>query len=314
MQDKIYSFMANTGLKGMHPFSQFLFTLFIIVACFLFFMIVAIVVAIPVFHIDLLDMPSISSIGDPETIKFLKFFQLVQGIGLFIVPALILGWLFHGNVAGYLSLNKKVRFSSVLLVILLVFIANPGINFLGAINAKMVLPTWLSGFETWMKNAEENAAVLTEAFLNVKTIPGLMFNLLMIAVVPAIGEELLFRGVLQKIFIKWTKNIHVGIWITAILFSAFHMQFYGFLPRMVLGLLFGYLLVWSGSMWLPIIAHFINNAAAVVAMYLVSQNKLTPAVEDFGATPESIYAALFSVVLVGLIMSVFWKQYRLKLE
>jgi len=164
------------------------------------------------------------------------------------------------------------------------------------------------GIETWMKNAEEQAGELTEAFLKVETVGGLLFNIFMIAFLPAIGEELLFRGVIQRIFTRWTQNVHWGIWISAILFSALHMQFYGFIPRMLLGVLFGYLLVWSGSMWLPIIAHFINNGVAVVIMYLVDKELLNPELEVIGSTSDSYYLAAVSLVLVIAFMIMIKRQ------
>ncbi|GAB1454266.1 hypothetical protein MASR2M47_43220 [Draconibacterium sp.] len=260
-------------------------------------------IAIPFFGVDvMLSITNISDLSNPETLRILKYFQVVQSIGVFIIPPFILGWLFHGQVAEYLSLNKPVNFASVLLVLLLSFAASPFINFIGEMNANMQLPEWLSGLENWMKNTEEKAAELTEAFLKVDSLGGLLFNIFMVAVLPAIGEELLFRGVIQRIFTNWTKNIHWGIWISAILFSALHMQFYGFIPRMFLGVMFGYLLVWSGSMWLPIIAHFMNNAIAVVGMYMIDKKLLTPDIEQFGSTTDSYYMAVVSVVLIAVFM------------
>ncbi|MDX1284579.1 MAG: CPBP family intramembrane glutamic endopeptidase, partial [Draconibacterium sp.] len=253
--------MAFTAFRDMKPLPQLLFAAFVILVCFLAFMVASLVVAIPLFGIDsMLSIPSINDLNDPESLAVLKYFQVVQAIGLFIVPPFILGWLYYGNVVNYLHLNKSFSGSSFILVVILMFFAAPFINFIGELNNNMVFPDWLSGIESWMKNAEENAAALTEAFLNVKTIPGLAFNIFMIAFLPAIGEELLFRGVIQKIFTNMTKNHHWGIWISAILFSALHFQFYGFVPRVILGALFGYMLVWSGSMWLPILGHFFNNA------------------------------------------------------
>jgi membrane protease YdiL (CAAX protease family) len=174
----------------------------------------------------------------------------------------------------------------------------------------MLLPEWLSGMERWMKNAEENAALLTEAFLKVETTQGLLFNLFMIALLPAIGEELLFRGVIQKIFTGWTRSHHWGIWITAILFSALHIQFYGFIPRMLLGVLFGYLLIWSGSIWLPVIAHFVNNGFAVMAIFLIDKNLLDPAVENIGGTPDSYYSAFLSFAVVCALLLIIKKSNR----
>ena len=130
------------------------------------------------------------------------------------------------------------------------------------------MPGFLKGMEDWMKVMEERAAELTKQLLVMKTPQSFLINLLMIAIIPAIGEEFIFRGCIQNIFTRWTKNIHWGIWISAIIFSAIHMQFYGFIPRMLLGALFGYLLVWGKSMWLPVLAHLINNGSAVILSYI----------------------------------------------
>jgi membrane protease YdiL (CAAX protease family) len=301
--------MAFTSFRGMKPFSQFMFSMFVVIVSFLAFLILSLVAAIPFFGLDsMLSMPNINDLNNPESLMILKYFQVVQSIGVFIVPPFILAWLFHGKITEYLYLNRTVNFESVLLVLVLSFAASPFINFIGEINANMQFPEWLSGVENWMKNAEENAAELTEAFLKVETTGGLLFNIFMIAFLPAIGEELLFRGVIQRIFTNWTKSHHWGVWISAILFSALHMQFYGFIPRMLLGVLFGYLLVWSGSMWLPIIAHFINNGVAVVVMFLIDKDLLNPELEEIGSTTDSYYLAAISLVLVLVFMFMIKRQ------
>jgi membrane protease YdiL (CAAX protease family) len=92
-------------------------------------------------------------------------------------------------------------------------------------------------------------------------------NLIMIAVLPALGEEFIFRGVFQKIFCRLFGSGHIAIWITAFIFSFVHLQFFGFLPRFILGLLFGYLFYWSRTLWLPVIAHFVNNAVPTFIAY-----------------------------------------------
>lgn len=303
--------MGFTAFREMKPFSQLMFSAFVILVSFLAFLLVSMLLAIPLFGIgSMLSIPTINNLSDPESIRLLKYFQVVQSIGLFIVPPVILAWLFHGQITEYLLLNKKSNSSSILLVAVLVFFSLPLINFIGEWNMRMEFPEFLTGMERWMKNAEENAAELTEAFLKVETTGGLLFNLFMVAFLPAIGEELLFRGVIQRIFTNWTRSHHWGIWISAILFSALHIQFYGFVPRMLLGVLFGYLLVWSGSMWLPVVAHFFNNGFAVVAMYLVDKNVLNPAVEEIGATSGSRYAAILSLALVFLLMYLIKKENR----
>ena len=140
-----------------------------------------------------------------------------------------------------------------------------------------------------MKASEEQAAALTEAFLKMSTPGELIFNLFMIALIPAIGEELLFRGIVQNIFSRWLKNNHAAVWFTAILFSAMHMQFYGFIPRLMLGAMLGYLLVWSGNLWWPIIAHFVNNAAAVIFSYLFQNKFIDLDPDTIGSCPGSRY-------------------------
>jgi len=295
----------------MKPFPQLLFSAFVILVSFLAFLLIAMVLAIPLFGLDsIMNIPTLNDLSDPESIRLLKYFQVVQSIGLFIVPPVVLAWLFHGQIAEYLLLNKKSTSTSIFLVAILVVFSLPLTNFIGEWNTRMEFPEFLAGLERWMKNAEENAAELTEAFLKVETTGGLLFNLFMIAFLPAIGEELLFRGVIQRIFSNWTRSHHWGIWISAILFSALHIQFYGFVPRMLLGVLFGYLLIWSGSMWLPILAHFFNNGFAVVAMYLIDNNILNPGVEEIGATSGSQYVAILSLASVFLLMFLIKKENR----
>ena len=301
--------MAFTAFRDMKPFPQLMFSLFVILVSFLGFMLISLVGAIPFFGLDsLMNISTLNEMTNPETIKVLKYFQVVQAIGLFIVPPLVLGRLFYGQVSEYLYLNKSFNSSSVLLVLVLMFFAAPFINFIGELNANMVLPEWMSGVEKWMRNAEDNAELLTKAFLKVDSINGLLFNLFMIAFLPAIGEELLFRGVIQRIFTNWTRSYHWGIWISAILFSALHMQFFGFIPRMILGAMFGYLLVWSGSMWLPILAHFLNNGIAVIAMYMIDKNMLSDDVEVVGSTQDSYYLAAISLVLIVVFMFMIKRQ------
>ena len=293
--------MAITAFRGMKPFPQLLFSAFVILVCFLAFLILSLIIAVPVFGFDsILSLPTLGDLENPESLTVLKYFQTVQAIGLFILPPLILAYLYQGSISKYLYLNKSFQGSSFLMVIVLMFFMMPFINFTAELNSRLSLPSWLSDVEQWMRNSEEEAARLTEAFLNVKTIPGLAFNLFMVAFLPAIGEELLFRGVIQKIFTRMTRNHHWGIWISAILFSAMHMQFFGFIPRMVLGAVFGYLLVWSGSMWLPMLGHFLNNAIAVTAMFLVNNGTIGEGVEDYGST--SYYAATISLVIIAALL------------
>lgn len=295
--------MLQAVFREMKPFSQLMFAIFVVVASFIVFMLISLVVAIPLFGFDsMMSMAGGVDVFSGENIALLKYFQVVQSVGVFIVPPFILAWLYHGKISEYLLLHKMVTPQSVLLVIVLGFSAMPLINLIGEMNAGMKLPEWLSGLENWIKTREDMAAELTEKFLKIDSFGGYLFNLFMIAFLPAIGEELLFRGVVQRIFTNWTRSLHWGIWISAALFSALHFQFYGFIPRMLLGVMFGYLLVWSGSMWLPIIAHFINNGVAVTGMYLIDKGTIKPEFEEIGSTGDGIYFSVVSVAVVALLL------------
>ena len=169
----------------------------------------------------------------------------------------------------------------------------------------------MAGFEAKIKAMEESAAKMTEAFLNVKTIGGLFANLLIVAVLPAIGEEFLFRGVLLKLFKEWTKNKHAAVLISAFLFSAVHFQFYGFLPRFLLGVLFGYLFVWSKNIWIPVTVHFINNGLAVVLYYFMHGTDLYEKADTFGTDAVTMPSVLFSVLFTGILLYLFHKQSKI---
>ena len=139
----------------------------------MFFMLASLVIAIPVFGLQsILNLSTIGDISNPESMQILKFFQVVQAIGLFIIPPIILGWLFHGNISEYLHLNKSFSLASFLLVLLLMFFAAPFINLVGELNQNMFFPEWLSGVEDWMKDSEEKAEQLTKAFLKVDGLEG----------------------------------------------------------------------------------------------------------------------------------------------
>jgi membrane protease YdiL (CAAX protease family) len=289
--------MAYTAFRGMHPFSQFMFSLFVMVVSVLVFMLFSIILAVPFFGMtEIINSLGPNAIDTESGLNFLKYAQVVQSIGLFIVPPFILAWLFYGNMGEYLMIDRSSSLNNFLYTALSILLLIPFINFAGEINSKLALPSSLSGIEDWMRTMEETAKVLTEKFLKADSMPVLLFNIFMVGLLPAFGEELLFRGIIQRIFVNWTKNQHWGIWIAAIIFSAFHMQFYGFLPRMLLGAMFGYLLVWTGSMWVPMLAHFINNTMGVIGYYLMDKTIISKDIEQWGTGKEQLPMLLFSIV------------------
>ena len=150
-------------------------------------------------------------------------------------------------------------------------------------------------FETWARAKEEQLRELTLFITRFDSLGGLLLGLVVIAVLPAVGEELLFRGVGQRKLHQLFGNPHAAIWMAALLFSAIHVQFYGFFPRLLLGALFGYIYYWSGNLWYAIAAHFVNNAFLLIMLYLRQQGSI-----DFDV--ESSEAAPWSVVVLSLLI------------
>jgi len=157
-------------------------------------------------------------------------------------------------------------------------------------NQQLVLPPFLSGLEDKIQEMEEQSELFIKAMLETKQVTLLIANMLLVAVLPAICEEIFFRGTVMKILYGKTRDIHLAIIFSAFLFSFFHFQFYGFLPRMALGMLFGYLYWWSGSLWTPVIAHLINNAWQVYAAYLYYNGTSEINMDDVDMFPLSTTA------------------------
>ena len=135
-------------------------------------------------------------------------------------------------------------------------------------NESIVFPEFLSAFEAYLQAQEAQLAVLTRFITEFDGLGHFFLGLIAIAIIPAIGEEFLFRGLFQNIFHTALRNPHIAIWVSAFLFSAFHNQFYGLVPRMLLGAIFGYLYYWSGSLAWSVFAHFINNGFSLLMIYL----------------------------------------------
>ena len=243
------------GDNQLHPGVQLL--LFIVV--FLIVFIVGNLIGIGVITL-LYGSDTLSAVGSLKTSvpHFINALWILQIIGttlpIFSAPVFF-AYVIVRDPGDYIKPNFRFPWGLLFLVLFIMFLSNPVIEVLANINQKMILPQWLK----WMKDSEENAQKITAVMLNMKNVGDVIVNVLVIGLLTAIVEEFMFRGVLQTIFARWTKNIHVAIWITAILFSAFHMEFFGFLPRLLLGVLFGYFVAWSGSIWTSVWAHFLNN-------------------------------------------------------
>jgi membrane protease YdiL (CAAX protease family) len=293
--------------KTLTPIHQLLL-LFILTLCsWVIFSIGGAALGILFFGSDSLIAPN-QLLNNPS---YLKYFQTIQSFGLFIAPPLTFAWLCYNKPVDELKLNKRTPFSLYFLSISLVIAAQPIISLTGIFNSNLEFPAYLSDFEQWIIEREAQAQQITKVFLESNNGTQTLINILLIAVLPAFGEELLFRGALQSTLVRVFKNIHVAIWFSAAIFSAFHIQFLGFLPRFILGILFGYLMIYGRSIWLPILAHFTNNFLAYVLYQIYTETKegINPLQQSGQAYPSVIWIILSSI---GVIVLVGWlyKYYK----
>jgi len=290
------------------PFFYKVATLILIVAISLLLTtIVGILLAIPFFGLGVLEnFIELTDISNESTLGFLKYFQVINQLGVFILPVLFYAYLENRKIGNYLKVDNKPKASYLFLAAILIFVSIPAINWMVEVNEQMSMPDFMKGIENWMRNSEDKAKILTDAFLEVNTIGGLLVNLFIIAFLAALGEELLFRGVVLQLLLDGLKNNHLAVIISSILFSAMHLQFFGFLPRTVLGILFGYVFIWTGSLWIPIILHFLFNGVTVVAAYLYNTGHISIDVETFGTTNNNLIIIGSFVLTVSILMLIHW--------
>ena len=231
-------------------------------------------------------------------INIYKFVQVLLTVGLFVLPAVLFSRWQTGDER-YLRLLPTVRMEAVVLAVLITVALLPLMSGLGLWNQSLELPAAFQGLEATMRQMETEALELTVAFLQMRSPFDFLLNLFVIAILPALGEELLFRGCLQPVLQRLTNSPHLGIWLAAAVFSFIHFQFYGFLPRLLLGALFGYLFYWSGNLWYPMIAHFLNNGLQVALVYVGVLS-----VENMDAPEQALpVLAVAASAVVGLLLS-----------
>lgn len=181
--------------------------------------------------------------------------------------------------------------------IITVLVSMPAMEYLINWNQHIQLPEGYEALEKAMQSSEKSMEEMTKFLLNFRSDMDFTLAVAVIAGMAALGEEIFFRGVLQSIFVRYLGNKHVAIWLAAAIFSFIHFQFYGFFPRLFLGAFFGYLYVWFQSIWVPIAAHFFNNAWTLLMHYLYQQKNISI---DPSNMQQAIpwWSALFSVILV----------------
>ncbi len=237
--------------------------------------------------------------------------QFISSIVTFVLGGGLAAYLIFEDPKEELKMSSFGKGKNYLYGIIALLALLPIVGVINEWNQAIKFPEFLAPLEEWMREAEDMAAELQERFLSGTSYLDLVINLVVMAITPAICEELLFRGVLQNQLEKWFKNAHIAVWVAAIIFSAIHFQFYGFFPRMILGAALGYLLVYGKSLWLPIVAHCVNNSLAVITAWGANKLEIMKEVEAVAPTYTTSEDYIF---LIGCVFVVGLSFYKLRIR
>ena len=251
-------------------------------------------------------MTTSGSLSVLEDQLFFTYALLAAGtFSTFYLPAVLLQQREPYNE--YFPTENKFNYVFYVLAIAILVAFGPMMELIGEWNANMTLPENLKGVEDWMRTQEDASNDVLKKIAMVDNLGLLLINIIVLAIFPAIAEEYFFRGSIMHILQKIVKNQHIAIWLTAIIFSAIHVQFFGFFPRVILGAFFGYMLVWTNNIWVPIVGHFVNNAAVtILAYYYTMQGKTFEDLQSYDN--YSIFLYLGSLLLTIAVAILFNKK------
>src|SRR5215218_1624650 len=290
----------QTYLKSRPVWIQLLLFIGVAFGIFIVFSIIGMSILSSITGISLFELQDVNKWDstNPNMIFYIRGMLLIQFLGLFTIPSLLFGYFSDPQPAKFLGFRPPHASNYWVLGLAALLISIPFVEYMGLLNQKMVVG---GAAQKWMKTMEEEAAKQIQFMLARHKPSELFLNLIFISLFAGVGEELFFRGVLQRLFIKLTRSPLIGILITAILFSGFHLQFFGFLPRLFLGILLGALYWYSGSLWTAILAHFLYDALIIIVVYFKPEM-----IKDTNATmvdpAQLTIMALVSAVLTFLIV------------
>lgn len=227
-----------------------------------------------------------------KELAMLRIAAVVQDIFMFILPPLITALIITRQPVRLLALGKGPSLNMTLLAILVMLVSSPVMSWIIELNESVHLPDSMTALEAQLRAMEENASAAVDTLLGPATPSSLIINVLIVGVMAGFSEELFFRAGLQRLLSTTRMSSGMAVWIAAFIFSALHMQFFGFVPRLLLGAFFGYLLVWSGSVWLPMLIHMLNNSIYVILKQITGSGE-----PEFGGTESSWIAITISALL-----------------
>lgn len=285
--------MEETFFSKKSYFVQFLYLLFFLIAGMVLFSVFTQGAATLIWG-------DTSSLSDEALPGYYRFSQTLSSIGIWLLPSLLFGYLSTHNIFKYARAHRFPNAKSCVQIIVLSVCLLPVVSLLAAWNESLQLPEALSGIEHWMRDLEKKSDAILRILTADASIATLLVNLFALAFIPALCEEFFFQGTLQPFFEKSLRNEHVAVLLTAFIFSAIHFEFFGFIPRFLLGIYLGYLWVWSRSLWLPFLAHFLHNALSVILTFLAAQRNY-----DLDSFDIASYTPYIALVLIICIIEIY---------
>lgn len=283
----------------MPAYRQFLILIGMVCVGFLLASVLSFIIITSTSHVNLSNIAAGKNLSRPLMIWLL----IIQDIFLFALPA----FLFAKIVSirnDYFYFKKTSSINLWLIALLIAFAAMPASDFFSQINEWIPISKHLQSI---FKAAEQQYNSQAIAIIDVKSLGGFIISILIIALLPAIVEELIFRGSLQQVLLKWTGKAFPTILITAIIFSAVHLSYYGFLPRVLLGVVLGYVYYFGKNIWLNMFVHFINNASVVTFLYISSRSKpIDPKMMDSASAP--FYMQIIGILVLIAALYSFYKN------
>ena len=285
-------------------FFKIVFLLFFVVLGTLLFSLGGVALSKLIWH-DAYDALSVA-----QQAHYVRFNQAMSMLGVWLAPALLFSYGHYRNVWRYNRADVLPSATLLKWTVLLAFLLLPAVYVLAYLNQSVHLPDFMTGVEEWMRAKEDKAEDILKVLTENSTVSSLLLNLLVMGVMPAVCEEFFFQGTLQPLLMRSMRNKHLAIWLTAFIFSAIHLQFFGFVPRFLLGAYLGYLFVWSGSLWLPIVAHMLHNVCSLLIQF--AADHLGIDTEDPSTfadqLPTIIPIVVAASVVVGYGIYKLWKN------
>lgn len=234
------------------------------------------------------------------TTPSLRIATVIQDVLVFILPAAVASLIVTDEPARLLGVESLPGAKLSLIALIVLVCSVPAMNALVEWNENVSLPEWMGAFARWMRESEDAAQAQIDILLGGWSLGDLVLDLLIVGMLAGFSEELYFRGAMQRLLQSGGMNAHVAIWLTAFVFSAFHMQFFGFFPRLLLGAFFGYVFYLSGSLWLSAALHALNNSVVVYARWVES----SPAISTFGKDVNDFGSGSPLMVTVSVVLTV----------